>query len=49
MPIVLSADEDTLSAQDLVEALQKPTTNAPFATINYVKIFNIIPKDAEHQ
>ena len=24
-----------LAAQDLVEALKKPTPNAPFATINY--------------
>ena len=56
MPRVLSADADTLAAQDLVEALQKPTSNAPFETINdthhaalisMVELFNIIPKSAE--
>ena len=56
MPRVLSADADTLAAQDLVEALQKPTSNAPFETINnthhaalinQAELFNIIPKAAE--
>ena len=33
MPIVLSAGVATLAAQHLVEAIQKPTPNTPFATI----------------
>ena len=53
---VLSADTDTPAAQDLVEALKKPTSNAPFETINnthhaalinQAELFNIIPKAAE--
>ena len=56
IPRVLSADADTLAAQDLVEALKKPTSNALFETINdthhaalisLVWLFNIIPKSAE--
>ena len=56
MPIFLSADAATLAAQYLVEELQKPTPNAPFATINDTHhetliiledLFNIIPKDTE--
>ena len=58
MLIVSSADAATISAQNLVEALQNPSPNAPFATINdthhetlrsLVELFNIIPKAAEQQ
>ena len=53
MPIVLSANAATLSAQDLVGALKQPMPNAPFATIydthhtalrNLAELFNLIPK-----
>ena len=52
----MSADADTPEARDLVEALQKPTSNAPFETINnthhaaliiQAELFNIIPKATE--
>ena len=57
-PRVSSDDASTLAAQDLVEALQKTTKNALFATINgthYIsliileELFNIIPKATEQQ
>ena len=53
MPRVLSADTATLAAQNLVEVLQNPTPNAPFAKINdthhtdlinLAEFSNIIPK-----
>ena len=53
-----SADAATISAQNLVEALQIPSPNAPFATINdkYNKLLrslseqsDIIPKASEQQ
>ena len=34
IPRVLSADATTLAARYLVESLQKPTPNTPFAIIN---------------
>ena len=58
MPRMLSTDATTLSVRYLVEALQKPTPNAPFKTINDThhtaliimeELFNIIPKAAEKQ
>ena len=54
--IVLYANAAMLSAQDLVEALQNPTPNAHFSTINDTyhtalinleELFNVIPKEAE--
>ena len=53
MPIVKPSDAATLAAQDLVESLQNPIPNAPFATINdthhtklrnLMGLLNIIPK-----
>ena len=58
MPRFLSAEADTLAAGYLVEALQNPTPNAPFSTINYThhivlriiaELFNIIKKYVERQ
>ena len=58
MPRVFSDDAATLAARDLVEALQNPTPNAPFATINdthhtelinIAELFNIISKGVEQQ
>ena len=58
MPRVLSAGADTLAARYLVEALQNPTPNVPFATINdtyhkslrsFTELFNTIPKYVEQQ
>ena len=55
---VSSADASRLAARDLSEALQKPTPNAPSATINdthhkalriLLELFNIVPKAAEQQ
>ena len=58
MPRILSADITTLAERYLVEALQKPTRNAPFTTINDThhtaliiteELFNIIPNPVEKQ
>ena len=55
---ILSADAATPAAQYLVESLQNPKPNAPFATINdthhtaliiIAELFNNIPKSAEQK
>ena len=58
IPRVLFDHAGTLASKDLVEALQNPTPDTPFATINetnyatlriIAELFNIIPKAAEQQ
>ena len=58
IPRAFSSYSATLAEQYLVEALQNPTPNTPFATINETnhtalrslsESFNIIPKVVEQQ